>query len=61
MRHYVWNEEHTALVEKEGEIDMSKPFFLFEERRPEPSEGNAWPEGWKDVGTTEDTGESAQH
>lgn len=61
MSHYVWSEDGTRLVEKDGDIDMSRPFFLLAEPVEEDPVGPArddtqavWPEGWIKIGATVD-------
>lgn len=55
--HYVWNEDRTRLVEQDGEIDMSKPFFLEVKESaewPAGRESAEWPADWEVLGYTED-------
>jgi hypothetical protein len=49
--HYVWNEDRTGVVPKDGPIDASKPFFLAPEEVPAVDE-RVWPSGWQKLGAT---------
>jgi hypothetical protein len=51
--HYVWNENKTGLVEKDGEIDGSQPFFVVPEQAQQ-THAQEWPAGWTDIGCTDE-------
>lgn len=55
--HYVWNEDHTGLIAKDGPIDGTQAFFVAPEPCTTPaSELTAWPDGWVEIGATTDGG-----
>lgn len=54
-KHYVWNDNQTGLIAKDGPIDGSKPFFIVGEGLP----NQGWPDGWVTVGYTVDDGTNA--
>lgn len=61
--HYVWSEDHTYLVAKDGEVDTSQPFFFAFDSAvaapPSPeSQPAPWPKGWTEIGATTDPGET---
>lgn len=56
--HYVWNDDHSGLIKKDGPIDTSRPFFLspddIDADDPDRAGGASvdW-SGWETVGYTE--------